>query len=125
MSGVGDLDAAVRELADARVRGDLAAFAAHLTPQALLSLHRESISKRRPRDYRLVEVAVEGDTGRSLIEFSGAGRYDLALRWQRSDGGWKATDASIPEASIRPPWWRKLLRLGVRRAGGIERKDLA
>jgi hypothetical protein len=123
MTPEAELEAVVRELAESRVKGDVAAFASHMTPQAVLALHREEISKRRPRRYQVLEVVADGDTGSSVVEFSGAGRYALALGWQRSNGSWKVTDARIPEASIRHPWWRKLLR--GRRRRPAERKDLS
>jgi hypothetical protein len=123
MTPEAELEAVVRELAESRVKGDVAAFASHMTPQALVSLHREEVSKRRPRRYQVLEVSAEGDTGRSLIEFAGGSRYAVVLGWQRANGSWKVTEAQIPEASIRHPWWRKLF--GGWRRRPAERKDLS
>ena len=108
-----DLRATVEAQANARVSGDLAAYASHMTPQALLRLHRTGTGReRRSRSFDVLLVEAKGDSGVSEVRYAGSGSYVVRTRWERRDGHWKAIMVEIPRALVRAPLWKRLLGAG-------------
>ena len=123
-----DLRQAVEAQADARVRGDLAAFAVHTTPQALLRLHRSGVGPRDTtvRSFELLRVEETGDSGRSDVLYKGGGSYVLRTGWERRDNLWKAIMIEMPPELMSVPWWRRVLGAGRRKPEpGEDRRDLS
>jgi hypothetical protein len=123
-----ELRQAVEAQADARVRGDLAAFAVHTTPQALLRLHRSGFGPRdaAARSFEVLEIEENGDSGRSDVQYRGGGTYVLRTGWERRDGVWKAIMIDMPPELVAVPWWKRLLGIGGRKGQpGPERRDLS
>jgi hypothetical protein len=115
---------AVEAQARARVKHDLAAFASYMTPQAIVQLGRQPAVPRRSRSFEVVSVSEDGADGMAEVRFSGGGAYVLRTRWKQIDGRWKAVEAEIPAASIRVPWWRRIVG-GGRPGPSPERRDLS
>jgi hypothetical protein len=114
--------------ADARVRGDDAAFASYMTPQALLQLSGNGLGGPmlpRARMYNILDITDQGSSAESSVRYVGAGSYVIRTRWRLIDGVWKGVEAEVPQDSMRAPWWRRLLRQGPRPAPPVERRDLS
>jgi hypothetical protein len=133
--GLGDsTDDSLRQAAEAharaRVRRDLAAYAAYMTPQALVAFHRigDGPLAGTPRAYRIQAVRSSGfDRGDVDVKFGDArsGSYVVRSSWERRDGLWKVVSAAILPGSMRQSWWRRALRLGKATASpAAERRDL-
>lgn len=120
---------AVEAQAQARIDGDIAAFASYVTPQALLRLHRQGEPLRAGQGswkYDVLDITATGGTGTSDVRYKGSGSYVLRTRWERRDGLWRAVMVEMPPELSRGPWWRRLLRL-ERRSGrppAAKRRDL-
>jgi hypothetical protein len=110
-----NLQAAVEAQAAARVKGNIAAFAAYMTPQALLRMHRAGSGPRdrRSNSYQVLSVDESGDAGRSELRFRGVANYVLRTRWERRNGVWKAVMVETPPEGNRPGWWKRMLRAGA------------
>lgn len=103
------LGQAVERQAAAHVSRDLPAFAAYMTPRALVDLHRH-LRNAEPRRFEVVAVQEEGAGGTSDVRYIGAETYTIRQRWERADGVWRAISAQ----ALRPPrasWWRRMLGL--------------
>jgi hypothetical protein len=96
----------VEKQASAHVRGDEAAFASYMTPQALLQLRGNG--HVRLRKYSLISHNERGATGESVVRYAGSGSYVLRQRWERRESGWTTVDADRPAAERRLPWWRRI-----------------
>lgn len=104
------LRTAVQTQADARVRGDDPLFASYMTPKALLQLGAADLPAATVRRGRVLSINEGTSTGLSDVEYQGSWRYVIRTHWERLDGHWKATEAELVAGSIRPAWWRKLIR---------------
>jgi len=119
---------AVERQAEARVRGDDAAFASYMTPQALLQLGGSGLGAPvlpRARAYKLLDIIEHGDLAESVVRYAGGGSYVVRTRWRLIDGVWKGVEAEIPPDSMRAPWWRRLVGRGPRPARPVDRRDLS
>jgi hypothetical protein len=107
--GLGEtLREAVEAQAEAHVRGDDAAFASYMTPQALLQLRGNG--HVRPRRFDVLGLEEREGIGESAVRYGGSGSYVLRQRWERREGGWKTIEAQRPAAEIKLPFWRRLFR---------------
>jgi len=124
-----DVRRLVEAQAQARVSDDLAAFASYMTPQAVLQLGGNGAGPRplpRARRFSILDITRQGDAVGAVVRFRGIGAsYELRTTWQRIDGAWKATDASVPAESVRVSWWRRLLGAGTEPPARPARRDLS
>jgi hypothetical protein len=120
------LRAVVEAQAEARVRGDMVAFASRMTPQALLRLHRTGAGPRdaHGRRFELLSVEESGDAGNSEVRFHGRGSYVLRSHWERRDGHWMATLVETPADLRRPSFWQRVWSLVGGTPASPERRDL-
>jgi hypothetical protein len=108
-----ELRATVEAQAAAHIGGDAARFASYMTPAAVLELGRTADATRgiRPRRYRVISIAGNGEGATSEVLFSGGGSYIVRQTWQRGGAGWRALSAERPAERIKAAWWRRMLPL--------------
>jgi hypothetical protein len=115
--------------AQARVDGDLAAFASYMTPQAVLQLGGNGMGAPalpRARTYVVIDITESGDSRAALVRYVGLGvRYDMRTAWRIDGGLWRAVEAEIPPGSVRASWWRRLLGGAPPIPPPVQRKDLS
>jgi hypothetical protein len=99
------LRAAVEQHAQARVEGAEANFASLMTPQAILQLRDEALPPSK--SFAMVELSESGESGSSMVRFSGRDEYELAERWQRIDGLWRVVDVGVTR---REHWFKRITR---------------
>ena len=121
-----ELQAVVEAQAEARVRGDMVAFASRMTPQALLRLHRTGAGPRdtHARRFELISRGESGNTGNSEVRFHGRGSYVLRSHWERRDGHWMATMVETPPELRRASLWQRIRALVAGPSASPERRDL-
>ncbi len=122
--GAKELRETVEAHAQARIDHDLARFASYMTPQALVILNRQSAGvPQSPSRFSVIDLTTNEERGRGAVRFDGGGSYVMESEWQRVGAGWTIVRADIDHASIRFPWWHRLMRR--RRAPlPVERKEL-
>jgi hypothetical protein len=98
---------AVEAQAAAHVRGDDAAFASYMTPQALLQLRGNG--HVRPRRFVVLAVDERDSVGQTAVRYVGRGSYVLRQRWEQRDGLWKTIDARRPAEEMKRPLLQRLL----------------
>jgi hypothetical protein len=114
---------AVEAQARALTTGDLAQFAAYVTPAALAQFYRAR-KIENVRRFELAELHADGSPARSVVRFGRGGGYELHATWERTRAGWKATSLSVAGQPDAATWWRRVLgRGGV--AKPPEREDLS
>jgi hypothetical protein len=122
----GTLAATALAHAEAFARGDGAAFASYMTPQAVVALRGATRVRPlfgQPRA-ELVRAAVNSGGGESQARIRGGGEQTLSCSWEMRDGKWVAVTATLDPARPRLPWWRR--PFGAPRAVDMpERRDLA
>ena len=125
MSGTEAMRAAVEAQAEAHVRGDAAAFASYMTPQALLQIGGDTLPSHRTRRFRVTAIDGDSASGSAEVRYEGSWSYALRSHWQLVDGLWRATDAELVPDSVRAPWWRRIIgRTDHRAVPAPERRDL-
>lgn len=123
MDDVEALRGAVEAQARALTTGDLAQFAAYVTPAALAQLYRAP-KIEKVRRFEVAELHAEDMPARSVVRFGRGGRYELHATWERTSSGWKATALSVPAQPEATTWWRRMLGRGRARIPP-EREDLS
>ncbi len=122
----GALAATALAHAEAFARGDGAAFASYMTPQAVVALR--GATRVRPLfgapRAELVRAEAHAGRGESEARIRGGGEQTLRCTWEWRDGKWVAVRTTLDPARPPRPWWRRLSGS----AGEVampERQDLA
>lgn len=105
----------VRGQAEARVDLDMQTFLSYFAPEGLEDLRREMADSQpqlrggrmalalMPRQFEILEAETDGDTGRSVVQFKGAGSYVLKQEWRKIEGSWRVVKFERPKELVKKP----------------------
>lgn len=103
--------ATVRSQAEARKELDFQGFLEYFLPEALAQMRATMSGQGRPQlprpgeieGFEILEARSDGDTGRSVIRYSGYGSFVLEQDWRRTEQGWRVTNMARPQDKVVPP----------------------
>ncbi|HXH23300.1 MAG TPA: hypothetical protein VNN10_14850 [Dehalococcoidia bacterium] len=105
--------AAVRDHAEARKEMDFQGFLAYIHPEAAAQMRQmlgggQPGRMRLPRpddivSFEVLEAKCEGDTGQSLVRFTGYGSFALKESWRLTEAGWRVVAIERPPEMVKPP----------------------
>jgi hypothetical protein len=106
----------VRGQAESRVEFDMQTFMSYFAPEGLEDLRKQmeagggapvrggrAALALMPREFEIVEAETDGDTGRSMVRFKGAGSYVLKQEWRQIDGSWRVVKFERPPELVKKP----------------------
>jgi hypothetical protein len=114
--------AAVKDQAEARKEMDFQGFLAYIDPAAAGQMRQQmgGLQQGRARlprpddivDFEVIEATCDGQTGQSLVRYSGYGSFALRQGWRLTEAGWRVTSFERPpEMVTRPSLLQRLKRI--------------
>jgi hypothetical protein len=112
---------AVKDQAEARKDMDFQGFLAYIDPAAAGQMRQQLGAQQgrarmpRPDDivsYEILEATCEGETGKSVVRYSGYGSFALKQGWRLTEAGWRVTSFERPpEMVVAPSLLQRLKRI--------------
>ena len=127
--------AVVKGQAEARVEMDMQTFIGFFLPEAMETIGGQVRGGRGPmiraERFDVLEAESEGDTGHSVVKYSGAGSFVLKQDWRRVNEAWRVVGFERPpELVVGPTLLQRIkafpqrfrtVRMASRPPGGMRR----
>ena len=99
--------AVVKGQAEARVEMDMQTFIGFFLPEAMEQIGGQVRGRGQPiiaaKQFEVLEAESEGDTGHSVVKYSGAGSFVLKQGWRRVNEAWRVVDFERPPELVVGP----------------------
>ena len=99
--------AVVKGQAEARVEMDMQTFIGFFLPEAMEQIGGQVRGRGQPiiaaKQFEVLEAESEGDTGHSVVKYTGAGSFVLKQEWRRVNEAWRVVGFERPPELVVGP----------------------